>query len=157
MLFRVSKGKAFLGVLVHRKLLLIHPEESAYNTVKPMTQFSLSIRGDPRSTLRSAFDLLESNTLTANEPKEIPGGATITMLPMKGQRALTYDAVPVIEMVLSFSRDVAAGVVGAYLYDKLLARKDGIKLEINRRLTEVESGEITRLIEEEIRTNLPKE
>ena len=48
-------------------------------------------------------------------------------------------------------------MVGAYLYDKLLARKDGIKLEINRRVTEVERGEITRVIEEEIRTNLPME
>lgn len=79
------------------------------------------------------------------------------MRPMTEQRALTYDAGPVVQMVLSFSKDVAAGVVGAYLYDKLLARKDGIKLEINRRVTEVARGEITRVIEEEIKTTLQKE
>jgi hypothetical protein len=122
----------------------------SYNGSKAMKQLSLSLTGDPARTFRSVFDLFEFETLTSNEPKKIPGGATITLLPMVEQRSLTLDAAPSMEMILTIGGTVAVNMISSYLYDKLKAHKDNVKLRINRRVTELDEGKITRIIEEEI-------
>lgn len=119
-----------------------------------MTPLSLSLTGDPDSAFSSVLDLFESKTLIFNEPKKIPGGATITLLPTAEQRSLTQDAAPVMEMVIAVGGTVgtvAVNMISNYLYDKLKARKDNVKLRINRRIIELDEGKISRIIEEEIK------
>lgn len=104
--------------------------------------------------MRSVCDLYGSNSLTWGEPKEVPGGATITLIPVLERRSgITQDAAPAIEFILSITGTVALSVLSNYIYDKLKSSKYSVKASINRRITEIDAGEIKRIIEEEIRVD----
>lgn len=102
--------------------------------------------------MMSASDLLESgNTLAAGTPKEIVPGATLTLLPMEENRTgMAFDSAPAFHFILTVGGGIAVNVLSAYIYDKLKGRKGRIKMRINRRITEIDNGTITRIIEEEI-------
>ena len=110
-----------------------------------MPQLRIELSGDPRSAMQSIFDLYGSRTLTYGEPKEIVEGATIT-LPLKVEyRSGT------VEFILGVVGPIAINLASNFIYDKLKAGKGLTKLTINRRTTELDAGEIRRVIEEEIK------
>lgn len=117
-----------------------------------MTQLSITLTGDPGELFRSVSDLLDSNnTLTANVPREIAPGATLTLLPMPENRSgMAFDSAPLMEFILRIGEEVATGVIAGYLYEKLSRRKDRVRLKVNQRITEMNEGSITRIIDEEI-------
>ena len=95
-------------------------------------------------------DLFERDSVGTGTQREIPGGGTITMGRMLIRKGADFPRV--MEVVLSLGRDVTVGIVAAYLYDKLKGRKDKIQsMTINRREVHLEKGEITKVIEEEIK------
>jgi hypothetical protein len=116
-----------------------------------MKELIISLSGDGSAVLRSMFDLFDSKTLTAGEAKAIPGGATITLLPMSGRRSISHKTEQAMEFVLGLGGTVAINMVSSYLYEKLKSRKPAVTMTINRRLTEVDAGNITRILDEEIK------
>jgi hypothetical protein len=117
-----------------------------------MAQLRIELSGQGPAVMRSVCDLFGSNTLIWGEPKEIVSDATITLLPMVERRSgITHDAAPTIEIILAVVGPVALNLVSSYIYDKLKTRKDSVKLTINRRVTELDAQNITRVIEEEIK------
>jgi hypothetical protein len=117
-----------------------------------MAQLRIELSGNFPSVMNSIFDLYGSRTLTYGEPKEILDGATITLLPKVEHRSgWTQDASPTVEFALGVVGTIAINLVSSFFYDKLKAGKGSVKLTINRRTTELDAGEIKRVIEEEIK------
>jgi hypothetical protein len=116
-----------------------------------MTHIKMKLSGDPRSVIRSGIAIYGSNSLSYGTPKDLPGGASITLEPALERRShFTHDAAPVFEFVLSVGGTVALSVVSNYIYEKLRPHKESVKLTISRRITEIDAGYIERTIEEEI-------
>ena len=116
-----------------------------------MTQLTISLSGDGRAVMRSLTEIFESTTLTSGEPKEIPGGATVTLQPMQERRALTFDAGHAMELVMTAASGVGLNLASSYIYDKLKGGKGKVELSVNRRITEIDEGQVTRVIEEEMK------
>jgi hypothetical protein len=96
--------------------------------------------------------LYGSRTLTYGEPKEIVEGATITLpLKVEYRSGSTLEAAPTVEFILGVVGPIAINLASNFIYDKLKAGKGLTKLTINRRTTELDAGEIRRVIEEEIK------
>lgn len=72
---------------------------------------------------------------------------------VEDRHGLTYDAAPVFHFLVEMAENVSAGVLAAYVYEKLKTKNDGgkLRLKINRRRAEFNEGEITRVIDEEIK------
>jgi hypothetical protein len=100
--------------------------------------------------------LFETNSVNTGTEKHLSGGAgTFTM-----GRALVRKSVGaprMIEVILSVGHDlheVALGVIGAYLYDKLKGHKgEKPKMTIDSQEIQLDKGEIIKIIETEIKLN----
>jgi hypothetical protein len=80
--------------------------------------------------------------------KEISGGGTLTMGGTLMRKSV--GAPHAVEVILSLGRDLAVGVAGAYLYDKLKGHKgEKPRVMIEYREIHLDKGEITKIIEEE--------
>jgi hypothetical protein len=114
-----------------------------------MTRVSISLTGDPAAVFQAAFDLMNATTLAARS-KEIAPGASLTLLPMPENRSgMAFDAAPGAELILDISGSIVIGLVSNYLYDKLKGRTR-LRLRINRRVINIDQGEITQIIEESL-------
>lgn len=55
-----------------------------------------------------------------------------------------------MEFVLGIGKDIAIGIVANYLFTKLSGHKGRVRLRVNKRITEMDEGSTTRIIEEAI-------
>lgn len=122
-----------------------------------MVDITLELTGDPRTTIVLAMELLQTpGRLATHQRASIADGVSLMyMTPsetVEYRRGLTHDAAPVFHFLVEIAENVGAGIVANYVYQKLKNKNDGgkLRLKINRRTTEFNEGEITRVIEEEI-------
>jgi hypothetical protein len=76
----------------------------------------------------------------------LPDGSTLLWQPGPMRKAHGLPAI--FHFILVYARDVSAGVLGAYLYDKLKGKATA--LLIDRQEVQIDKGEITRIITEHI-------
>ena len=63
----------------------------------------------------------------------------------------SFGAPEITQFVITYGPDVVTGIVAAWMYDKLFAHKDKIeKIELDRRIVNLDKGEITQIIDEHI-------
>jgi hypothetical protein len=127
-----------------------------------MIDITLELTGDPSITIASAMELLQTpGRLATHQRAAIADGVSLMYMTrpesVEDRHGLTYDAAPVFYFLVEMAESVGAGIVANYVYEKLKNKtKDGnLRLKINRRTTEFTEGEITRVIEEEIRLKKP--
>ena len=115
-----------------------------------MAEITIEFTGQKEDIDEFCEALFETDSVGTGTQKEIPGGATITM-----GRALLRKSLGIpraVEIVLSVGKDLAVGVVATYLYDKLKAHKgEKPHMTIDYREIHLDKGEITKIIEEEIK------
>lgn len=95
------------------------------------------------------FELFDSNSMSVGMTRDVPGGAKIELGELPLQKRDIGAVQCLIPIVLTFGRDVAVGVLGSWLYDKLKSKH--VKgLRINRTRIEITEETITRIIAESI-------
>jgi hypothetical protein len=121
-----------------------------------MAEIEIAFTGQKADINEFGDKLFELDSVNTGTQKDIPAGGTITMGRMLMRKAV--GAPQVIYILLSLGRDVAAGVAGSYIYDKWKSHKGGqLSMTINRREVNLDKGEITRVIEEEIKIQKDEE
>ncbi len=98
------------------------------------------------------FALFESGQVSDGMSREIPGGAKLTFAteyPNVEKPGVIYAIHPEITFVISFGCNVAAGVLGCWLYDKLNS-KPTHRITIDRQDIEITQEGITRIITERL-------
>lgn len=102
----------------------------------------------PPSALRDVF---ESDDISVGMTKQLPGEATIRLLPGEVQhRSMAYDAAPIFTALLNIGKDVSVGIISAWLYDRL-KRSKVRRFRVNRRFVEEITPEsIRKSLEESI-------
>ena len=99
---------------------------------------------------RLLFDILGKSSASTGKTIKIPGNAKLIY---KGTSIREAVGTPeVINFVLMFGSEVAAGIVANWVYDKLKNRAE--KIVINRREVQMDREEIKRVIEEEIKIEI---
>ncbi|MGD0546434.1 MAG: hypothetical protein ABR991_01235 [Terracidiphilus sp.] len=95
--------------------------------------------------------LFESNTVSTGMTKEVPGGAVIEYCTTQQieRRDLLHAAEPFVHIAVSFGRDLAVGVLGSWLYDKIKSSKIQ-RLRINRKEIAISKDAIVTVIQESI-------
>ncbi len=83
-----------------------------------------------------------------SEFKDPPDGSSVRVLPVQMQRDIGH--IPIAEMVISLTRDVAIGLFVNWLFQKFQS-KPPRKITIRRREIIWDKGEVTRAIEEEFK------
>jgi hypothetical protein len=123
-----------------------------------MIDITLELTGDPRTTIASAMELMQKpGKLSTHQRAQVAEGISLMYMTkpdsVEDRHGLTYDAAPVFHFLVEMAENVGAGVLDSYVYEKLKTKNDGgkIHLKINKRTTEFNEGEITRVIEEEIK------
>ncbi|MCL5669446.1 MAG: hypothetical protein M1392_05650 [Gammaproteobacteria bacterium] len=97
--------------------------------------------------IRVAFDILgPPGRLTSGTSVLVPGGATLTFEGLIERRAL--DVPGVLQFIVDSSIDIEIGLLGAWFYEKVKGR--ATRLRINRVEIQIEEGEITRVLSEQI-------
>jgi hypothetical protein len=116
-----------------------------------MAEITMNFTGQMQDINEFLNMLFESETVNTGTQKEIPGGGTITLDRMTVRKALGIPQI--IHIILSsVGGTIAVNMASNYLYDKWKGHKGGnIKMSINRREVHLDKGEITKVIEEEIR------
>ncbi len=117
-----------------------------------MAEITIEFTGQREDLDEFSYALFETDSIGSGTTKEIPGGGTITI----GRALLrkSVDAPRVIEIVLSYGKDISAGFVAAYIYDKLKAHKgEKLCMSIEYQETHFDKGEITKIIDAEIKLN----
>jgi hypothetical protein len=97
--------------------------------------------------------LLETDSVEMGTEKHLPdGGGTLTM---GGELLRKSAGAPhAVEVIFSLGRDLAVGVAGAYLYDKLKGSKsEKLKMTVEYQEVQLDKGEITKIIEAELKLN----
>jgi len=79
----------------------------------------------------------------------LPDGSKLAWQP--GPLRKAHGLAKVLHFVLVYGRDVSAGVLGSYFYEKLKGRATVLRLD--REEVQIEKGEITRIITEHIEQN----
>jgi hypothetical protein len=116
-----------------------------------MAEITMEFTGRPQDLNDFISALFETDALGAGTQKEIPGGGTITMRSMMMRKA--YGIPQYIEIVLSTGDSITTGIASNYIYEKLKNHKgENLRIRINRREVLCERRNITRMIEEEIRS-----
>ena len=123
-----------------------------------MIDITLELTGDPRATVPSAMELMQTpGKLSTNQRTQVAEGILLMYMTkpesVEDRHGLTYDAAPVFHFLVEMAENVGAGVLANYVFEKLKTKNDGgkLRLKINRRTTEFNEGEIARVIEEEIK------
>lgn len=95
--------------------------------------------------------LFESNTVSTGMTKEAPGGAIIEFGTTQQieRRDLLHTAEPFVHIAVSFGRDLAVGVLGSWLYDKMKSSRIQ-RLRINRKEIVISKDAIVKMIEETV-------
>jgi hypothetical protein len=98
--------------------------------------------------MQITLEVLFSPRLNAVLEEDKPDGVTFRILPVRMQR--DFDFTPVATVVVGFASNVAAGLFVHWLLKKIpeRARK---KITVSKRETVWEQGELTRVIEEELK------
>jgi hypothetical protein len=93
------------------------------------------------------FDLMD-NPASLQQGVEVilPDGSRLAWRP--GPLRKVHGLAKILHYVLVYGRDVSAGVLGSYLYEKLKGR--ATVLRVDRQEIQIEEGEITRIITEHI-------
>jgi hypothetical protein len=93
------------------------------------------------------FDLM-SNPSALQQGVEVilPDGSKLAWQP--GELRKGFGLPKILHYLLVYGRDVSAGVLGSYLYEKLKGR--ATVLRVDRQEIQIEEGEITRIITEHI-------
>jgi hypothetical protein len=116
-----------------------------------MAEITMEFTGRPQDLNDFISALFETDALGAGTQKEIPGGGTITMRSMMMRKG--YGIPQYIEIVLSTGDNIAAEIASNYIYDKLKMHKgENLNIRINRRVVLCKRRNITRMIEEEIKS-----
>lgn len=101
----------------------------------------------------SLFKMFDSSTVTQDTTKQVPGGGTIRLgsgkLEKRFRPGWTTDAAPLVTIALTVGKDVAIGLLVAWLYDKLKGNEIRT-LRINRVQIEISPEAITKVISESI-------
>ena len=123
-----------------------------------MIDITLELTGDPRATIASAMELMQTpGKLSTHQRTQVADGISLMYMTkpesVEDRHGLTYDAAPVFHFLIEMAENVGAGILANYVFEKLKTKNTGGKLhlKINRRTTELNEGEITRVIEEEIK------
>lgn len=123
-----------------------------------MIDITLELTGDSRATIASAMELMQTpGKLSTHQRAKVAEGISLMCITkpesIEGRHGLTYDAAPVFHFLVEMAENVGAGILANYVFEKLKTKNDGGKLHlrINRRTTDFNEGEITRIIEEEIK------
>ena len=95
------------------------------------------------------FELFDSNSISVGMSRDVPGKAKIELgeLPLQKRNIETVECL--IQILLTFGRDVAAGVLGSWLYDKLKTKRVR-ELRINGIQIEITKDAITKVIVESV-------
>jgi hypothetical protein len=93
------------------------------------------------------FDLM-GNPASLQQGVELtlPDGSKLTWQPGPMRKAFGLPAI--LHYILVYGRDVSAGALGSYFYEKLKGR--ATVLRVDREEIQIEKGEITRIITEHI-------
>jgi len=94
-------------------------------------------------------ELFDSNSISVGMKRDVPGGAKIELGELPLQKRDIGAALCLIPIVLTFGRDVAVGVLGSWLYDKLKT-KHVRELRINGIQIEITKEAITKVIVESV-------
>ena len=89
---------------------------------------------------------MDSTHLSSGDKSPIPGNAYIEYQNTYIRKAL--GASETVKFIITFGSGVGASLVATWLYNKLKGRMNSLR--INRRIVELDKGEIARVIEEEI-------
>lgn len=106
----------------------------------------IEIEGSPKVL----FELFEAHKTSSGMSREVPGGASIRYLPSSHieHRGLGAAAGPVFNLLLT-GKDIAVGVLSAWLYDRL--KKSNVRtIRIERQIIELTPEGIQRAIRESI-------
>ena len=151
---------SLLRTLWHSRIGRIWAPRKARRTIvqDTMIDITLELTGDPRVSISSAMELLQSpGRLSTHQRAKIADGVSLMYMTrpesVEDRHGLTYDAAPVFHFLVEMAENVGAGIVANYIYEKLKNNnKDGkLRLKINRRTIEFNEGEITRISEEEVK------
>ena len=106
----------------------------------------IEIEGSPKVL----FELFEAHKISTGMTREVPGDASIRYLPHTQEEHRGLGALgPVFSLLLSTGKDIAVGVLSAWLYDRL--NKSNVRtVRINRQITELTPEGIQRAIQESI-------
>lgn len=124
-----------------------------------MIEIPIELTGEDTAAVEAVKDLLQTEDLKPNQSTTIAEGASLTYFVPAGEtvedrHGLTYDEAFIVHAVISLAETAASGVtlgvIGNYLYDKLKSKTGRVKLKIRRRTIELDEGQITKVIEEEI-------
>ena len=100
-------------------------------------------------------ELFDSNSISVGMKRDIPGGARIELGELPLQKRDVGAVQCLIPIVLTFGRDIAVGVIGSWLYDKLKSKRVK-ELRVNRTRIEITEETITRVIAESIEVRQSK-
>jgi hypothetical protein len=123
-----------------------------------MIDITLELSGDGTGAVEAIKELLQAEELKPNQRAEIADGVSLTYFvpPVEGAKergGLTYDNAFALSVLVSLAEGVASSIAATYICSKLKpkAKERHLRLKLNKRTTEFEKGEITRIIDEEIR------
>jgi hypothetical protein len=97
---------------------------------------------------RLVSDLLGSSTITVNDKVQISGDAVLRFDGIYIRKAVGFPEI--VYFSLTFGLGVSASLVANWLYNKLRKKKIE-KLIIDRRVIEIDEGEIKKIIEERLK------
>ncbi len=92
--------------------------------------------------------ITNSVPLTHFIKQDVPDGVEISIQPFEEKRGV--DSEILIQIIVGLSTNIMINLVSDWLYDKL-SKHPSTKLEYSRREIEMKKGEITKIIEENIK------
>ena len=115
-----------------------------------MAELAIEFSG-PREEMDAFLKtLFETDSIEMGTEKEMPGGGKLTM---GGEMMRKSVGAPhAVEVMLTIAGSVAVNIASSYIYDKLKSHKgDKPKMIIEYREIHIDKGEITKLIEKEVK------
>jgi hypothetical protein len=100
-------------------------------------------------SVESLFKVFESRTVSSGASRQVPGGGRVSVLnggvETRHIPGYTTDAAPLITFALSIGKDIAVGLLSAWLYDVLKGNRIRT-LRINREKVEISVESITQTV-----------
>jgi hypothetical protein len=115
-----------------------------------MAELAIEFSG-PREEMDAFLEtLFETDSVEMGTDKEILGGGKLTMGGVMMRKSV--GAPHAVEVMLTIAGSVAVNIASSYIYDKLKSHKgDKPKMIIEYREIHIDKGEITKIIEEEVK------
>ncbi len=98
--------------------------------------------------MQITLEVLFSPTLRALLEEDKPDGVEFRILPVRMQR--DFDFTPVATIIVSFATGIAGNLIASWIFEKF-KKHPPKKITICNRETVWDEGELTRVIEEELK------